>query len=54
MGTNPIPIRSIALTGILNVSAFQYKNNALSMANLMNITSKEIFFEQVNWPLAVN
>ena len=45
----PVPIRSIALTGILKVSTFKYKHDYLSMANLMNITSKEIFFEQVNW-----
>ncbi len=51
---NPIPIRKIALTGILNVSDFSYKQSDPSMANLMNMISKKIFYEHINWEIITN
>lgn len=49
----PVPIRSIAFTGILNVSGFGYKRDDLSMANLMNISSNTTFNEQINWSIII-
>lgn len=50
---NPIPIRKVALTGILNVSDFNYKKSDPVMANLMNITSKKPFHEQIDWSIII-
>ena len=51
---NPIPIRKIALTGILNISDFNYKQSDPSMANLMNMISKKTFYEHINWEIITN
>jgi len=46
-----IPIRKVALSGILNVSNYRYERHNTLASNLMNITSPQTFHEQINWDL---
>ena len=48
-----IPIRKVALNGILNVSNCRYERHNALASNLMNITSPQTFHEQINLDLLI-